>query len=157
MTNIVIGLDPLRTGTDPDFGVGTRAIGPSGKEYLYFKASAAVAAGDVVVIDETATTVAQSVTTTNGLRGRRIGVANAAIASGSYGWAQVYGANAAINVLASCVANVRLNTTATAGSPDDDGTATTKQIEGLYLTTTRGGTNGPAPGMLINPVIGVTL
>ena len=34
---------------------------------------------------------------------------------------------------------VRLNTTATAGSPDDDGTAGAMQVEGLYLTTARGG------------------
>src|SRR5262245_7908595 len=143
MSNLVIGLDPTRTGTDPDVKEGQRFVdGRTGKEYVYVKATAAIAAGDVVTFDETHTTVVAAVSTANAARGDRIGVAIVAIASGSYGWLQIYGVNSAVNVKASCAANVRLNTTATAGSPDDDGTATTKQIQGIYLTTARSVTDG---------------
>ena len=60
-------------------------------------------------------------------------------------------------VLASAAANVRLNSTATGGSPDDDGTSTTKTLDGIYLTTARGGSNGSAPGVLNYPQVGVTI
>lgn len=163
MTNLVIGLDPSQTFTATDergfpAAVGQRfETGYNGKAYVFVKASSAIAAGDVCTIDTTSNTTVAPLGTANDARGNRCGVATVAIASGSYGWLQVYGPHAAINVLASCAANVRLNTTGTAGSLDDDGTATTMQVQGIYLTTARGGTNGPAPGYLINPYIDVTL
>jgi hypothetical protein len=62
-----------------------------------------------------------------------------------------------MNVLASCAANVRLNTTATAGSLDDDGTAGSMQVQGIYLTAARAASNGSAAGILNRPFIDATL
>ena len=138
------------------FAPGNRYNDYSGKQFVYVKASSAIAQYDVVTYDETFTTTVAPVSTSNDARGDLVGVAPVAIASGSYGWVQIYGP-CTMNVKASCAANVRLNTTATAGSLDDDGTAGAIQVEGIYLTTARGGTDGSAAGILNYPVQGVTL
>jgi hypothetical protein len=158
-----LGVNPSLTFTGTDeagipFAVGQ--IGQTdnnGKQYVFVKTTSAIAAGDCVTYDETYNTIVAPLGTANDARGDRAGVATVAIASGSYGWLQIYGVNLGINVLASCAANARLNTTATAGSLDDDGTAGSMQVEGIYLTTARGGTNGSAPGVLNYPIIGITL
>jgi hypothetical protein len=62
-----------------------------------------------------------------------------------------------LQVLASAAANVRLNTTATAGALDDDGTSTTKEVLGIALTTARAASQGLAPAMLNYPAVGVTI
>ena len=95
-------------------------------------------------------------TTTTGLRGLLVGVPAVNIAASSYGWVQIKGP-ADLQVLASAAANVRLNTTATAGALDDDGTAGTKDVHGIALTTARAATQGSAPAMLNYPAVGVTL
>jgi len=138
------------------FAPGDRASDYNGKQYVYVKASSAIAQYDVVTYDETYTTTVAPVSTSNDARGDLIGVAPVAIASGSYGWVQIYGP-CTMNVKASCVANVRLNTTATGGSPDDDGSSGSIQLEGIYLTATRTGSDGSAAGILNYPVQGATL
>lgn len=138
------------------FSPGDRNEDYNGKQYIYVKASSAIAQYDVVTFDETFITTVAPLSTSNDARGDLVGVAAVAIASGSYGWLQIYGP-CTMNVKASCAANVRLNTTATGGSPDDDGTTGAMAIDGLYLTTARGGTDGSAPGILNYPAVGVTL
>lgn len=138
------------------FSPGDRAEDYNGKQYVYVKASSAIAAFDVVTYDETYTTTVAPVSTSNAARGDKIGVAPAAIASASYGWVQIYGP-CTMNVKASCAANVRLDTTATGGSPDDDGTTSSYQIGGLYLTAARTNTDGSAAGILNYPEIGAIL
>jgi hypothetical protein len=158
-----IGIDVTKSylGTDEvgiPFGVGNRFVDAKNtKEFVFVKATSAIAASDVVTFDQTASTTVAPLGTANDARGSRVGVAPVAIASGSYGWVQIYGAVTAMNVLASCAANVRINTTGTAGSLDDDGTAGSMQVQGIYLTTARGGTNGTAPGILEYPFVDVTL
>lgn len=152
-----LGLAPSVVDTTPRTQVGTRARGANGSEYIYVKASSAIAQYDVATFDETHNTTVAPLGTANDARGDRAGVASVAIASGSYGWLQIYGYAANINVLASCAANVRLNTTGTAGSLDDDGAVGSMQVEGIYLTTARAASNGPAPGILNYPIVGVTL
>jgi hypothetical protein len=152
----LIGGLPTATSTDAKFGLGDRMEDGAGKIWVYVKASAAIVLYDVVTFDETYSTVVAPVTTTNGARGDQIGVAAVAFASSDYGWLQIYGP-CTMNVKASCAANVRVNTTATAGSPDDDGTSTTKTIDGIYLTAARGGTDGSAAGILNFPAVGATL
>jgi hypothetical protein len=138
------------------FGLGDRHTNQDGKEFIYVKASAAISAFDVVTFDETYSTVVAPLSTSNDARGDSVGVAPVAFASGDYGWLQVTGP-CTMNVLASCAANVRLNTTATAGSLDDDGTATAMQVQGIYLTAARAASNGSAAGILNRPYIDVTL
>lgn len=136
------------------FGLGDRYVSNDGTEWVYVKASAAVAQYDVITM--TVTYDAAPLGTGNDARGNLVGVASVAFASGDYGWVQVSGPTT-MNVLASAAANVRLNTTATAGSLDDDGTAGSMQVQGIYLTTARGASNGSAPGILNDPFVDVTL
>lgn len=127
-----------------------------GNAWVFVKASSAIAQYDVVTYDETYVTTVAPLGTANDARGDKVGVPAVAIASGDYGWLQIAGP-CTMNVLASCAANVRLNTTATAGSLDDDGTAGSMQVEGIYLTAARAASNGSAAGILNYPIIGVTL
>lgn len=138
----------------PPFAVGTQVNGINGSVWIYVQASAAITAAYACVISTTHT--AAHMTTTTGLRGLLVGVPMVDIPNGSYGWLQVKGP-ANLQVLASAAANVRLNTTATAGALDDDGTAGAKEVLGIALTTARAATNGTAPAMLNYPAVGATL
>lgn len=138
------------------FAPGTRVTDRGEKVYVLVKASAAIAQYDVVTVDETYITTVAPLSTSNDARGDIVGVAPVAIASGEYGWVQIYGP-CTMNVLASCAANVRINTTATGGSLDDDGTVGSMQVEGIYLTAARAASNGSAAGILNYPIVGVTL
>ena len=149
--------NPFSSTTDGRmFGLGDVITDHNGKTYIFVKATAAIAQYDVITFDETHSGVVAPLSTSNDARGDRVAVAPFAFASGEYGWVQIYGA-CTMNVLASCAANARLNTTATAGSLDDDGTAGAMQVEGIFLTAARGGTNGSAAGILNWPMISVTL
>jgi hypothetical protein len=136
------------------FGLGDRYTDSVGKEWVWIVAGGAVAQYDVVIFDETYSGLALS--TSNDARGDLVGVAPVAIASASYGWVQVKGPTT-MNVLASCAANARLNTTATGGSLDDDATTGAMAVDGIYLTTARAASPGSAPGILNYPAVGVTL
>lgn len=140
--------------TGKGFGLGDRVTDSAGKEWVFVVAGGALAQYDVVVYDEAYSGLALS--TANDARGDLVGVAPVAIASGSYGWLQVSGP-CLLNVLASCAANVRINTTATGGSLDDDGTVGSMAVDGIYLTAARAASNGSAAGILNYPQIGVTL
>lgn len=143
--------------TTPLFALGETTAGNGGSEWIYVKATATIASGDVVSFDETYSTTVAPLSTSNDARGDKLGVAVNAFVANDYGWLQIKGVCAAINMLASCAANVRLNTTATAGSLDDDGAVGSFQAEGIYLTTARAASPGPASGVLNYPIQGVTL
>lgn len=136
------------------FGLGDRFVQHDGKEYVYVQASVAIAQYDVAFMSSAY--AATTLSTANDARGNLGGVAPVAIASGEYGWLQVKGPTT-MNVLASCAANVRLNTTATAGSLDDDGTVGSMQVQGIYLTSARAASNGSAAGILNYPFVDATL
>lgn len=138
--------------SNPDFEVGTHAFGARGTEWVYVKygTGGSTGLGFVMVYNELF--VATMLTLTNDLIGQHIGVSPAAALIDNYGWLQVAGACDAIQVLASCAANVDLNSTATAGAIDDAG-ATGFKISGIELTTARAASQGNAPGMLNYPVI----
>lgn len=158
--NAIVGanLDSTFTSTTDgkSIAVGTRFTDRAEKVYVMVKASAAIAQYDVVTFDETYNTTVAPLSTSNDARGDMVGVAPVAVASGEYGWVQIYGP-CTMNVLASCAANVRLNTTATGGSLDDDGAVGSVQVEGVYLTAARAASNGSAAGILNYPIQGVTL
>lgn len=136
------------------FGLGDKYVDHTGKEWVFVLAGGSIAQYDVAVFDEVYGALALS--TSNDARGDLVGVAPVAIASGSYGWLQTVGP-CTMNVLASCAANVRINTTATGGSLDDDGTVGSMAVDGIYLTAARAASNGSAAGILNSPQIGVTL
>lgn len=159
----IIGANPTESYTLTElqlqgkgFAVGDRFTGFDGKEYVFVQAGAGGITGEgfVVIIDEAYGAV--MVSTSNDARGDLAGVGLAAVAANSFCWVQVKGP-ANVQVAASAAANVRLNTTATAGQIDDDGTAGAIQVQGIYLTTARGGSAGTAPGVLNYPFFDVTL
>lgn len=164
----IIGIDPTQVSTTPQFALGVRGAvedqttGSGTKEYIYvsFAASTAVAAGAVVLISGAG--AAAGATTTNAApgnaAGRRVGVvpvAVSSVASVQYGWVQVYGIAATLAAAAAAI-NTRLNTTATAGAVDDDGTAGARVIDGLVFVTAATGA-GTFNASLNYPFVGVTL
>lgn len=157
-----IGANPLDTIPAAEirngrgFSLGETYIDNSGKGWVFCLAGGAITgAGYVVVIDEAFS--ALQLSTSNDARGDLVGVSAVAVTSGDYFWAQRFGVCDNIQVLGLAAANARLNTTGTAGALDDDGTSTTFSIDGMVLTTTRGGSQGNAPGMLNWPIIGAVL
>lgn len=119
------------------FSLGDRFEAHNGKTYVFVQATSAIAANDTCTYDETYAGVVAPISTSNDAGGDRVGVAPAAIASGSYGWLQIYGP-CTVRTAAAAAANTRLNTTATAGAVDDDGTAGSFAIEGMVLTAAAG-------------------
>lgn len=133
------------------FAVGDEFVGHDGKKYVFAKAATAITAGDVASFDASynATAASQS----NDAAGQRLGVAAATIASGSFGWFQVYG-----------VASVRASAAMTAGTAAMvaasgsagqilNGTTGNFLIEGLNVTTGTAGA-GTATAMLTHPHFG---
>ena len=157
----LIGVDILNPVTAADltqgkgFGLGDRHIDQTGNEYVYVQAGVGgITANFVATIDEAYGAV--MVSTSNDARGDLLGVAPVTIAASSFGWVQVKGV-CNVQVAASCAANVRLNTTATAGQLDDDGTAGSITCDGIFLTTARAASAGTAPGVLNYAIQGVTI
>lgn len=157
----LIGVDILNSFTAAEltqgkgFGLGDRHIDQLGNEYVFVLAgSGGITANFVATIDEALGAV--MVSTSNDARGDLLGVAPSAIAATSYGWLQTKGV-CTVQVGASCAANVRLNTTATAGQLDDDGTVGAFGCDGIFLTTARGASAGTAPGILNYSIQGVVL
>ena len=144
----------LRTpDTKPQFTLGQYAHGDYGGVYIYGVASAALALGDVVYFDKEFS--AAGITTTASPRGAKVAATKYAMASGQYGWFQV-GGQALVKANAAAVVNTRLNTTATAGAVDDDGTTGAKAILGLVFAVTASSA-ATFEATLTEPFVDVTL
>lgn len=139
----------------PPFAPGTVMRGTGESEFIFVKASAAIAAGDACIIT-TATGAATGITTTNGTLGNLVGVAQVAIASGSYGWLQRAGYTQNINTVSNTQPNVLLYTTATAGLLDDLGTTGVKTVSGIVLTASSVTTGVAVAGTTNGVVVGAT-
>jgi len=79
-----------------------------------------------------------------------------ALAANQFGWFQIYGRGAVLTAAAVAV-GTRLNTTATAGAIDDDGTAGARAINGLVLKTAAGGAVVAPDARFSYPTVGVTI
>lgn len=152
----LIGANTANTTTTAEFGLGDRLTDHSGNIWTYIRASAAIAQYDVVVYDESYTTLAAPVSTSNDARGDKLGVAAVAFASNEYGWLQIYGP-CTLNVLASCVPNVELTTTGTAGALDDATTASLVVADGIVTTAASTSAASAKAGVLNFPTVGRTL
>lgn len=155
----------VRTSTEgPEYTVGqVHSVTDSDglKEYIYVTAGEAITAAGYacVFIKPSSVEMVDTTSTTAGTKGHgcRVGVAMAAIASGGYGWLQIRG-KASLRTLASAAVGTRLNSTATPGALDDDGSAGSEAINGVVLGTATGGaeaTNSDA--YLLYPTVGATL
>jgi hypothetical protein len=135
------------------FSLGQRASGDYAGVYIYGKALAAFAIGDIVYFDKDFN--AAALTTAASPRGAKVAVAKMAMAAGQWGWFQV-GGEALIKVIAASAVNTRLNSTATAGGADTTGTVGSKELLGMVLTVAAGGA-GTAEGVLTEPFVNLTL
>jgi len=168
-----MGIKPtsvVAAGGVPEYGVGQRAAGAASvnaggvlgmKEYIYVQDSGSGITGEgyICVFDPVAGTAVMATTTNTAGgtgQGKLFGIAQAAIAANGYGWLQIYGLTN-VNVLTLAAAYTQINTTATAGTADDDATAGARVLHGLNLTTARGASTGLAPGFISWPWIGRTL
>lgn len=144
------------TGQLAPVALGTLADGTDGSKWVYvlFGVGGVTALGYSVVVDEDFLAVMMS--NSVGALGDKIAVAPAVAAAGDYGWVQMYGTCDAIQVSASCAANVPLASTVTAGQLDDAVANPTKNIAGMWLTTARAASAGTAPGYLNWPTVGTT-
>lgn len=120
--------------------LGDFFIDNAGRTWMFVLAGAAIAQYDVLGITSAFTAV--KLTKALADAGRKIGVAGIALASGQYGWVQVEGP-CTINALANTTADTKLYTTATAGYLNHTAAGQTA-INGISLTTARGGTDGSA-------------
>lgn len=140
----------------PPFVVGATVKGSNDSDYVFIKATAAIAIGNVCVISSTYT--AQGITTALALLGKLVGVAPVAIASGAYGWLQRAGTcDSGILAVTNTQPNVGLLATTTAGQIDDATTTGNKNITGMILyATSNTTTTAVAVGILNYPVVGTT-
>lgn len=144
------------------FALGERTLGTDGSAWVYVKPAAAYAIGTVGYINTSWTFTA--LTTSNAtLSGLSVGVmsqvasATTATATNFDGlWVQVAGGCPGLLVKASSAANVQLYTTVTAGTLIDSSASSAVAINGIVLTTARGGTDGLAPAFLNFPEILLT-
>lgn len=131
------------------------------QEFIYGRANGAVTAAGYVCVETTGFDFQMiSVTaTTPGTAGfgSRVGAAQAALADNEFGWFQIYGKGSA-RTLASAAKGTRLNSTATNGALDDDGTAGSEAIFGITLGTATGGAEATnVDTMFSYPTVGTTL
>lgn len=122
------------------FGVNDEVMSANGSVYKYVLSSDTIAQFDVLAV--TSAGVASRLTTTNADDGVYVGVAQATMSSGFFGWMQVLGPTT-VNCLSTCSSSVALFSTATAGSLDD--TTTTVKIAGIQILaniTAAAGANG---------------
>lgn len=131
------------------------------QEFIYGRANGAVTGAGYLCVEATGFDFAMASTTTTAPGasgyGSRVGAAQAALADNEYGWFQIYG-KGSLRTLASAAKGTRLNSTATAGAVDDDGTAGAEVFEGLVLGTATGGAAATnADAIFSYPTVGATL
>ena len=121
--------------TVKQFPLGLQKDGIDGNTYVYIEADAALDAFAACRLLEDGGS--DEITTTNsGAVPTQVVVPQVAIPSGSFGWAVAKGLSFSVLAAASCAADVKVYTTATAGVVDD---AATDLIQGLRLNATNGG------------------
>lgn len=149
----------------PAFRLGTRGgfddEDNGYQEFVYGRAQGAVTGLGYLCVEATGFNfvMAQLTTTVPGAQGpgSRAGAAQAALADNEYGWFQVYG-KGSLRTLQAAAIGTRLNSTATPGAVDDDGTAGSEQIIGVVLGTVTGGAAATnADAIFSYPVVGITL
>lgn len=131
------------------------------KEYIYGRAEGAITGAGYICVEATGGNWAMVSTTTTAPgasgHGSRCGSPQAALADNEFGWFQVFG-KGSLRTLASAAKGTRLNSTATAGALDDDGTASSEAILGIALGTATGGAAATNTDAYYNyPSVGATL
>lgn len=131
MSNGVLGVDPSKVDSSPEFAVGTQATLPGGKVYEYVKATGSITQYHVVAIDE-AGEVAAGYGYDSSAIPVRLGIAQAALTSGKYGWVARKGMGLTVKAITGSTADGKVYTSATAGAVGSS-SSTQSLIQGLRL------------------------
>jgi len=131
------------------------------QEFVYGSANGVITAAGYGVVEQTGFDFIMATTTTTAPGssgyGTRFGAAQAALADNEFGWFQIYG-KGSLRTLASAAKGTRLNSTATGGALDDDGTASSEAIVGIVILTATGGSAATnADAMFSYPSVAETL
>lgn len=134
-----LGVDFLSTSTTQQFALGTQVLTDQGF-FVYGQANGALTVYDAAKVDDDGQLAALT-TAISGAEPTAVGIAQVAFADNEYGWVWRgcgggSGSGIKVNVLASCAADVKIYTTATAGALDD---TATDLIQGLKLVSANGG------------------
>ena len=121
-----------RINSGKGFKLGQRVQTNDGKMFVYAKNASSNAIYSIVNVD--ANFAITGLTTATSGASEIVGVLPVAIASDEYGWVQIYG-RTKLRVLGSCVKNITLWSTTTAGAVDD-ATASNYQIQNINLLST---------------------
>lgn len=131
------------------------------QEFVYGRANGAVTGAGYACVEATGfdfllATLTSTAPGASGF-GSRVGVAQAVLADNEFGWFQIFG-KGSLRTLASAAKGTRLNSTATGGALDDDGTAGSEAIAGVTLGTATGGAEATnTDAILIYPTVSTTL
>lgn len=143
MSNINQGIGITTVDTTQSFPLGTVIDDPrggahsNGKQFKYVKAGSAISAGNVLVVSLADADEPNTLVPCSALNQLCVGVAEVAIASGSFGWVQVKGRHsAAVKSTAVIAAGQALTTSSTAGAflavaGDGDSNVTSTKINAL--------------------------
>jgi hypothetical protein len=135
VTDGKIGVDLTRTGSTPQFQLGTMVVTSDGGLYEYCRARSEISAFAAVVIFEgSSIRMAETSIVQDAGFGKKIGFAQVSIASAFYGWVARQG-KVICNLADDCADNLPLFTTATAGYLDD-ATVSNCLVLGVYLPVT---------------------
>jgi hypothetical protein len=115
--------------------LGEEAWGQDNSKFVYVLANSAITTSMAVGMNKSYS--ANPLTKTHVDAGRKVGVAQNAMAVGQYGWVAVRGGNDLLKVRVknSCAVSVALYTTSTAGYLDDTSASQTL-VNGIVLTDT---------------------
>lgn len=145
-----LGIDFSTPTTTRDFALGTEVEGSDGNTYRYVQANGALDIGALCAIAETGE-ISEATTTTSGVVPTQYAFPQVAFADDEYGWAVTRGENFLVLAAASCAADVKLYTSATAGVVDDSSTSH-DLLDGLRLNTAVGGSADAVSATAINGV-----
>lgn len=152
-------IDPVVPGLP--FEVGTRIIGEAGSVFMFVFTTTGLTANQAVGITESTVTLstadivptfrAEALTKSLADQGCIIGVAQNAIAATYYGWVQINGP-AYVTLKNSCLPNVPLYTTASAGMLDDTSASQTR-IYGIRARDTSTASGAAKLCWISNPTV----
>lgn len=139
MTSQLPGADVTRAYASQDFPLGAEHRAPSGAVYQFCQANGAITQYQVCLIPDNYDAV-PCTTALSGTKPQAAGIAMATLSDNQWGFFAVGPFGTAdgiyVSTLASCVADIVIGTTATAGAVDD---TFTDQIDGLAIDSTNGG------------------
>jgi len=130
--------------------VNTMSRGPLGAEYVFAQANAAIATYSACHVDTTGK--ARLIDSSNAYLPGQFAVAIVSCSTGDYAWFQTRG-NTRVVCAAATNKNVRLFTSATAGTLDDATSSTQAELLGLRLLASNGASASDAACFLGNVVI----